>query len=319
LTIYGEKIIFVVNNMPSGMIFDIKRYAINDGPGIRTAVFLKGCPLECWWCHNPEGQSSQPQLMFRSNRCKASKACIAVCPQKAISWVDGSITNWKACDDCGKCAEVCFAGAREMVGRVISVDQLMAEIMRDLPFYDQSRGGVTFTGGEPMFQREFLYGSLLACKNQEIHTTVDTSGHTSWDGFEAINPLVDLYLYDLKLMDDIRHKQYTSISNQLILENLQRLSRLKAHIWVRIPLIPGINDDRENIEESAAFLASLPSLDAVELMPYHDIGLAKFEALGMEYKLKEMHPASMGHIREIESILDSCKLPVIKHNSGRPI
>jgi pyruvate formate lyase activating enzyme len=301
------------------MIFDIKRYAINDGPGIRTAVFLKGCPLECWWCHNPEGQSSQPQLMFRSNRCKASKACIAVCPQKAISWVDGSITNWKACDDCGKCAEVCFAGAREMVGRVISVDQLMVEILRDLPFYDQSRGGVTFTGGEPIFQREFLYGSLLACKNQEIHTTVDTSGHASWEGFEAINPLVDLYLYDLKLMDDARHRQFTSVTNQMILENLQRLSRLKAHICVRIPLIPGINDDRANIEESAAFLASLPSLDAVELMPYHDIGVAKFEALGMEYRLKEIHLASKDHIEEIESILIDRKLPVIKHNSGRYI
>jgi pyruvate formate lyase activating enzyme len=206
-----------------------------------------------------------------------------------------------------------------MVGRFITVDQLMMEIMRDLPFYDQSQGGVTFTGGEPMFQREFLQESLLACKNQDIHTCIDTSGHTSWEGFEAINPLVDLYLYDLKLMDDARHRQYTSVSNQLILENLQRLSRLKSHIYVRIPLIPGINDDRENIEESAAFLASLPSLDAVELMPYHDIGLAKFDALGMEYKLKGTHPASKDHIVEIENILISCNLPVIKHNSGRSI
>jgi pyruvate formate lyase activating enzyme len=257
--------------------------------------------------------------MFRSNRCKASKACITECPQKAISWVDGSVTNWETCDDCGKCADVCFAGAREMVGHIISVDQLMVEIMRDLPFYDQSQGGVTFTGGEPMFQREFLYEALCACKNQEIHTSVDTSGHTPWEGFETINPLVDLYLYDLKLMDDARHRQYTSVSNQLILENLQRLSRLKAHICVRIPLIPGINDDRENIEASAAFLANLPSLDAVELMPYHDIGLAKFEALGMRYKLKSTYPASKDHIEEVENILISHKLPVIKHNSGRSI
>jgi len=319
LTHWVDMIIFDVNLMTSGSIFDIKRYAINDGPGIRTAIFFKGCPLECWWCHNPEGQSSQPQLMFRSNRCKASKACLEVCPQHAIHWEDGSITDWGVCDDCGRCAGVCYAGAREVVGRIVSVDQLMEEIERDIPFYDQSKGGVTFTGGEPMFQREFLYESLLACKKQGIHTAVDTSGYSFWEGFEIISPLVDLFLYDLKLMDENKHKQYTSVFNQMILDNLQKLSRAKAHIIVRIPLIPGVNDDVKNIELSSVFLAGLPFLDQVELMPYHEIGLEKYQALGMKYKLKEIRPTTGKHIEEIEKILIHYQLPVKAHFSGRPI
>jgi pyruvate formate lyase activating enzyme len=303
-------IIFAINLMTSGNIFDIKRYAINDGPGIRTAVFFKGCPLECWWCHNPEGQSSQPQIMFRLNRCKASKACIEACPIQAIHWENGSITNWETCDDCGKCAEVCYAGAREMVGSIVTVSQLMVEIERDIPFFDQSGGGVTFTGGEPMFQREFLLESLLACKEQDIHTIVDTSGYASWDGFEQIHSYVDIFLYDLKLMDESRHKQYTSVSNHMILDNLKKLSRAKASIIVRIPLIPGVNDDYENIHQSASFLADLPHLDGVELIPYHEIGLAKYQALGMNYKLNEIKPISRQHIDEVEQILNKYHLPL---------
>jgi pyruvate formate lyase activating enzyme len=310
-------VIFTINLMASGIIFDIKRYAINDGPGIRTAVFLKGCPLECWWCHNPEGQSSQPQMMFRSNRCKASKACIEVCPMKAIRWENGSITNWGICDDCGKCAEVCYAGAREMVGSIVTVSQLMVEIKRDIPFFDQSGGGVTFTGGEPMVQREFLWESLLACKEQGIHTIVDTSGYASWEGFEQIMSCVDIFLYDLKLIDETRHKQYTSVSNLMILDNLKKLSRARASIIVRIPLIPGVNDDEENIIQSASFLSDLPHLLGVELMPYHEIGLAKYQALGMNYRFNELKPISLQHIKEVEQILYNYHLPIHKDSPGR--
>jgi pyruvate formate lyase activating enzyme len=319
LTHWLDVIIFEMNLMTSGSIFDIKRYAINDGPGIRTAIFFKGCPLECWWCHNPEGQSNQPQLMFRSNRCKAFKACLEACPEGAIHWENGSRTDWGGCNNCGRCAEVCYAGARELVGRIVSVSQLIGEIERDIPFYDQSKGGVTFTGGEPMYQREFLYESLQACKKQGIHTAVDTSGYSAWEGFEIISPLVDLFLYDLKLMDEIKHKKYTAVSNHLILGNLQKLSRAKAHIIVRIPLIPGVNDDDKNIELSAAFLAGLPYLDQVELMPYHEIGLEKYQALGMQYNLKDTHPTTSQHIVEIERILTLYQLPVKKHSSGSSI
>jgi pyruvate formate lyase activating enzyme len=303
--------------MTSGMIFDIKRYAINDGPGIRTAIFFKGCPLDCWWCHNPEGQNSQTQLMFRVNRCKASQACLEVCPLGAISWVDGSVTDWAVCDDCGKCVEVCYAGARELVGRTVSVNDLMVEVMRDVLFYNQSGGGVTFTGGEPMYQLDFLRETLVACKQQGVHTIVDTSGYASWECFEKITPLVDLFLYDLKLMDDIKHKTHTSVSNRLILNNLDKLSRVGAHIHVRIPLIPGVNDDENTIQQFASYLAGLPNLEGVELMPYHEIGVAKYPSLGMKYKLEGTKPAEREQITWVEEFLTRHHLPVIQHFTRR--
>ena len=303
--------------MVNGIIFDIKRYAINDGPGIRTAVFFKGCPLKCWWCHNPEGQSSLPQLMFRSNRCKTSKDCIEVCPQNAILWDDESITNWEACDHCGLCAEVCYAGARELVGHTISVDQLMVEIVRDIPYYDQSGGGVTFTGGEPMFQREFLLEALLACKQQGIHTIVDSSGYAPHDGFKSIYPLVDLFLFDLKMMDGQKHIKYTCVSNDGILDNLKRLSDARAKIIVRIPIIPGINDDIDEIESMASFLEKLPCLEGIELMPYHEIGINKYGALGMNYRLMGTKTPADQQIMEIEKVFKKYRLPIQTHFSGR--
>jgi pyruvate formate lyase activating enzyme len=305
--------------MTSGMIFDIKRYAIQDGPGIRTAVFMKGCPLECWWCHNPEGQRPEAQLIYRSNRCTASKACLDVCPQDAIIWEGKSITHWEACDDCGKCAEVCFAGAREIIGREITVNQLIAEIERDIPFYDQSGGGVTYTGGEPLQQSEFLAEALIACKEKQIHTAVDTCGYCSWENFQLILPMVDLFLYDVKLMNAEKHLKYTSAPNKLILDNLIKLSDEGANIIVRIPLIPGINDDEENLEMCGAFLKDLPKLLGVELMPYHQIGVAKYEALGLTYKLGKIVSPMRGEISKAEDLFTRYDLPVIKHPSGRTV
>ncbi len=306
-----------INNMTSGMIFDIKRYAINDGPGIRTAVFLKGCPLDCWWCHNPEGKSASPQLMFRDNRCKACKECLTVCPTGAISWDDGPGIDWNRCDSCGKCADSCYAGALEMVGREITVHQLVEEIRRDIPFYDQSGGGVTFTGGEPMQQREFLKQALSECKRSNIHTAVDTCGYAPWESFDALLHLVDLFLFDVKLINPDLHREYTSLPNQMILENLQKLSVAGARIIVRVPFIPGINDDLENQDAIRAFLAELPHLEQVELMPYHETGVAKYKALGMEYMLAGTQPPTDECIIEGEEYLQKSHLPVRRHISGR--
>jgi pyruvate formate lyase activating enzyme len=305
--------------MKTGMIFDLKRYAIHDGPGIRTAVFMKGCPLECWWCHNPEGQQAEAQLIFRENRCKAFKACLEVCPQQAISWEGKAITYWEKCDNCGDCADVCYSGAREIIGREITIEQLMAEIERDIPFYDQSGGGVTFSGGEPMQQITFLEEALKACKEMEIHTVVDTCGYSSWENYRAILSLVDLFLYDVKLMDAEKHLLYTSAPNKLILDNLIKLSGEEANIIVRVPLIPGINDDEENLQTCASFLTSLPSLQGIELMPYHEIGVTKYQALGKIYRLERLTPPKEDHVLKAENYFLNYNLPVIKHSAGRMV
>ncbi len=302
--------------MSIGTIFDIKRYAINDGPGIRTAVFFKGCPLKCWWCHNPEGQINQPQLMIRENRCKLSRACVDACPRGAISWNNGPSMDWEKCDQCGNCAEVCYTGGLELVGRNVSAAEVMAEIERDVPFYDQSGGGVTFTGGEPLAQSEFLQDLLQACREQHIHTAVDTSGYTSWEKFYAIVPLVDLFLFDVKLMDETRHIKYTSVSNTLILANLRKLADAGAHIIVRIPLIPGVNDDDENIDLCGSALAKLPKFEGAEVMPYHDIGTAKYKALGMKYKLENIKPPTGEQVERVEAMLSYHGVAVIKHQGA---
>ncbi|MFN2236766.1 MAG: glycyl-radical enzyme activating protein [Anaerolineales bacterium] len=281
----------------TGTIFDIKKYAIHDGPGIRTTVFFQGCPLSCWWCHNPESQSRSPVLLYRANRCVFCATCVEICPQNGIEIMlslDGKIatTDRTKCDVCGECAEACYYGAREVSGREMTVEDVLAEIERDVPFYDQSGGGVTFSGGEPLLQRSFLFELLRECKLREINTVVDTSGFAAWDTLDRIRTYVDLFLYDIKMIDNERHKIYTGVSNQLILQNLKRLAWSGAHIQIRMPLIPEINDDVDNLKGMAVFLAELPNISSVELMAYHQIAEAKYQALGMEYHLKETSPPS---------------------------
>ena len=214
------------NSKASGTIFDIHRFAIHDGPGIRTTVFFKGCMLNCLWCHNPESQSTQPQKLVRNSRCIRCGACVEACPQQGITLDDiGIQTDQQRCTLCGECVAVCFADASEMVGYETDVTTLMHTILSDRVFYEQSGGGVTFSGGEPLLQPGFLSEMLQACKKAGIHTAVDTSGYTSWKNLEAILEDTDLFLYDLKLMHDNRHQEFTGVSNRLILENLERLAQ----------------------------------------------------------------------------------------------
>lgn len=323
--------------MQSGMVFDIKKYSINDGPGIRTTVFLSGCPLSCWWCHNPESQSLRPVLMYRANRCLGCGACADVCPEEAISvteeFLDAELTESHGepkknsaqlrplrvqnvftdllkCTKCQTCIATCYSGAREFSGREMTVSQVMSQVTREIPFYDESGGGVTFSGGEPLMQPGFLSALLKACRKQEIHTVVDTSGFANWNVFEQIRQDVDLFLYDLKHMDSVRHKEVTGVPNEPIVENLRRLSAVGAKCVVRIPLIPGINDNEQNLVESAKFLASLPKLEGVELMGYHDIAQAKYEALGMEYKLVGLKGPGEEEMRNAAEVISSCGLHV---------
>jgi pyruvate formate lyase activating enzyme len=274
--------------MLTGTIFDLKRYAINDGPGIRTAVFLKGCPLDCWWCHNPEGRSPYPQLMVRANRCRLCGECVKACPQGAIRLEDRVYTDTTLCQDCGACTQVCVQGARELVGRTVTVPELLKEIERDVVFFDQSGGGVTLTGGEPLMQPRFASELLKACQAHGIHTVLDTSGYAQWDVVAQAAVHTDLFLFDLKLMDDVRHRKYTGVSNQHILLNLKRLVAGGARVIVRIPLIPGVNDDEGNLRQTRQFLTGLPGLAGVEVLPYHDIAQAKYSALELAYRLPEL-------------------------------
>jgi pyruvate formate lyase activating enzyme len=266
-----------------GTVFNIMRYSVADGPGLRTTVFLKGCPLRCVWCHNPESQAMQPQFIHRVERCLGCGDCIEACPQRAISrGPKGLVTDYKACLLCGQCLEACPSQAREIFGRQMSVDEVMDEVIRDLPFFEQSGGGVTFSGGEPLMQPEFMLGLLKACREEEIHTALDTSGCVSYEVFQRVAPYVDLYLYDLKTMDPVKHKKYVGIDNQIILQNLTRLVKDGKRVLVRIPLIPGINDNPGDMERTGDFLLSLDSGLEVELLPYHCTASEKYRLLGMK-------------------------------------
>jgi pyruvate formate lyase activating enzyme len=297
--------------LTTGIIFDIRKYSIHDGPGIRTTVFFKGCPLNCWWCHNPESQASSVEIMYRENRCIRCGACLEICTRGALSWdTDLIILDKEKCDLCGDCADACYTEARQMVGQEMTISQAMAEIERDIAFYDQSGGGVTLSGGEPLLQQDFLHALLQACKEKEIHTALDTCGFAPWEILDRVRGYVDLFLYDLKLMEDAKHRQFTGVSNKLILKNLQVLSSAGHHIILRLPVIPGINDDDDNVRHIATFAAALPHLDGIDILPYHRIGLDKYSRLNIDYKLPEISSPSGDKIAAIAQTLREFGLPV---------
>lgn len=268
-----------------GMIMNIQKYSVHDGPGIRTTVFLKGCPLNCWWCHNPESQNIDFQIMYFKDRCTGCGICEKRCPENAIKIKDGkAIIDHEICTLCGKCEDFCPNEARKFVGKYMTTTELMKEIKKDEIFYEESGGGVTFSGGEPLVQIDFLQNMLKLCKEEEIHTTVDTSGYSKWENIEKIIDHTDLFLYDIKIMDDYRHNKYMGVSNKVILENLKRLSQAESNIYVRIPIIKGVNDDIENIQSTIEFLKDINILQ-VNLLPYHKMGMEKYDRLSMDYRL----------------------------------
>ena len=281
--------------MQQALIFDIKRYAINDGPGIRITIFLKGCPLSCDWCHNPESQSSGVQKMYTGSKCIGCGECVKACEQQACTLTpNGIVTDPDACILCGKCAEVCPTKATEMSGEPLTVEEIMAKIEKERAFFQQSNGGVTFSGGEPLMHSDFLIKLLDVCGEKGIHRVVDTTGFAKSSTLLEVAKRTDHFLYDLKMMDDIKHKKYTGVSNKKILENLKILAETGASINIRIPLIKGVNDDDENIEQTAAFVKSLAGeKKSVNLLPYHNIASAKYKKLDMEFSDKEMSEPSV--------------------------
>lgn len=272
--------------MYSGIIFDIMHFSTHDGPGIRTTVFLKGCPLQCAWCHNPESQSLIPQIMLRPNLCIACQACLKACPNGAITNRVGKIIYDRTrCHLCGQCVDVCVSGAREMVGRQMWSEDVLREIEKDQPFYDESGGGVTFSGGETLIQFEFLKEMLHLCHQRGIHTALDTSGFAPWVQLEEILPDVDLFLYDIKSTDDAVHQKYVGVSNHLILENIRKLSEYDVPIIIRMPYIPSINDTVEQIQALGELAGSLKNLVGIEILAYHKIGIEKYKRLQLPYLL----------------------------------
>jgi pyruvate formate lyase activating enzyme len=272
------------------LIFDIKRYAINDGPGIRVTIFFKGCPLRCKCCHNPESQSRYAEKLYTKSRCIGANDCIVVCPNHALTLTpDGVVTDVKACKLCGKCAETCPTRAMEMSGEVLSVSEIMNIIERERVHIDHSGGGVTFSGGEPLMFPVFLMELLDACGERGFHRTVDTSGYADTKVLLNVAERTDLFLYDLKIMDEAKHLDFTGKSNVLILNNLKTLAESGVNINIRIPLIKNVNADEKNLHETAKFISSLSGkIPPVSLLPYHNIAINKYAKLGIPYSEGEM-------------------------------
>jgi len=281
----------------TGRVFNIQRYSIHDGAGIRTLVFLKGCPLRCLWCSNPESQKATPQLGYIDSICGGEEGCgapcLAACAEGAVS-LDSEgkpLIDRSICNNCGKCAEDCHHEALKLVGGEMSVAEVMAEVEKDRPFYKRSGGGLTVGGGEPLAQPQFAAELLEAAGNEYLHTAIETSGHTEWENFEKVVWHADQVHMDLKHMDPEQHTALTGVSNELILGNLRRLLSIKEpeDVTIRIPVIPECNDSAKNLADSARFLDEL-GFTRVELMPYHKFGISKYCQYGMTYSLEDLEP-----------------------------
>ncbi len=267
--------------MDTGIVFNIQRYSIHDGPGIRTTVFLKGCPLRCFWCQNPESQKMEPQILFDEKKCTSCGECLKVCPSGATSRSDGRIrVDRGRCKASGKCAEVCPNEARKVAGRSMTVDEVMREVMRDVKFYENSGGGVTLSGGDPLAQPDFALSILQRCKRAGLHTALDTCGYAPWTTLEKVLPYVDLFLFDIKHPDPAAHRQGTGRDLDLILQNAKEISK-RGKMRVRVPLIPGFNDSPEVVRQIARFVREELHIADVDLLTYNPLGEGKYELLGM--------------------------------------
>lgn len=269
----------------TGNVFDIQRYSIHDGQGIRTVVFLKGCPLRCKWCSNPESWKAEPQLFYVRSRCIDCKTCVAVCQNREVEENGSSIKiNWENCKGDYGWVEECPTGALCVKGRRMSAEEVMEEIRRDRIFYEYSGGGVTFSGGEPLLQEEFVLELLKTCREEGISTAVETSGSVSEETLRRVLPFVDLFLYDLKMMNSVKHKEWTGQDNKRILKNLKMLAEEGADITVRTPMIPGVNDSEEELLDIMEYLRAC-GIQKYSILPFHQYGSGKYESIGIPYEL----------------------------------
>lgn len=284
--------------MLTGLVFNVQRFSLNDGPGLRTTVFMKGCPLRCAWCHNPESQSPGQEFVRLGHRCMRCGRC----PDAELA---SPVVTGRGMDD----VHACPTGALQAVGDTMDVAALTAALLRDRIFFDESGGGVTFSGGEPLRQAAFVTEALRRLQAAGVHTALDTCGYARWEDLRDAAERTNLVLYDLKLMDDDRHRAATGVSNRPILDNLTALARVHGHIWIRLPIVPGVNDDAANLEATASFVAGLPGIRRVDLLPYHATGEAKFARSGLDYTLRGTEPPGRDRLASLAAVFAARDLP----------
>jgi len=287
-------------NPLKALIFDIKKFAVHDGPGIRTTVFFKGCNLRCVWCHNPESIHSYPEIAFFEDKCIACGNCFKACKTGALRLVEGKALYEEAkCTRCGSCTEVCYAEARFMYGKWMTLDAVLEEIMKDKPFYDNSGGGATFSGGEPLLQAEFVAELARLCHANGVTVAVDTAASVPWSAVEMVLPHTDYFLVDLKIMDSELHRKHCGTPVEMIHDNLRRLSKAGARIVIRVPVIPGYTDSQENLRRIAEFAHGLKGVESLELLPYHGLGESKYRRLGRQYLLSGVKAPPRERLEEL--------------------
>lgn len=313
----------------TGRVYDIQGFSVQDGPGIRTTVFLKGCPLRCPWCHSPESQSFQPQVCWIAMRCLGIEQCgrcLERCPTGALepgrmsqNPTDGTEIQLvhidrKKCTQCGACTEACYPNALYVCGTDYTVEQIVERVSKDIPFYKQSGGGVTVSGGEALSQPKFTVSLLKALKEKGIHTALDTTGHARWEDISAALPHTDLFLYDLKHMDNEKHKQVVGVPNTLIVENAKKIAEAGGKLQVRIPIIPRFNDDEENLRQCAALCKTLgDAVTNIQLLPYHNLGVVKYQRIDEDQTVLEATPPSEEKVQSLKALMEEFGLAVTVH------
>jgi len=300
--------------MKDGLIFNIQKFCLNDGPGIRTTVFFKGCPLECSWCHNPESHLYECEILYDADKCIGCRRCATVCKNNAHIFEEGRHMYCREqCMRCGSCLKECFTNALEKVGRTMSVEEILQEVLKDKVFYDNSGGGLTISGGEPLMQFEFVYELLKQAKTHNIHTCIETCGFVNTEKICKITEYADIFLYDWKMTDDELHKKYTGVSNKLIEQNLYSIDKLKSRIILRCPIIPGVNDNREHFSGITGLANSLTNILSIEIVPYHSFGNSKYRKLNNKKSAVAFRLPSSKEIKHwIEEIQKLTTVPVKK-------
>ncbi len=299
--------------MKTATVFNTQRFSTHDGPGIRTVIFFKGCPLECLWCANPESQSFAPELEVVTGNCIGCGACQKACPNNAIFFDKAGIhIDRERCRSCGACSKECYSKTLKYVGEEMTVEQVVNELLKDEVFYKNSGGGVTFSGGEPLSQGDFCLEVLKQCQPYHIHWAMETSGYGDRELFEELAKKLDLIFFDIKHLNPVMHQQLTGVSNEWILDNLRGIQEYASEIIIRTPVVPGLNDDQENVIKTAQLCAELKAVKEWELLPFHNLGEHKYEAIGKSYDKSAFHKPSAEHMKQLISLANTIMEPAGK-------